>query len=160
MKLFKAFCKHLCPSETCPYKRELAKGIALPKPKEKEEATPPLPAPNKGVNESHDKVELGWSFDDVVKRAFLMLEKRYENMVTKDRHQSIQVRIEYDLDRTDKNEESWNPRKELYIFRYYDTGMSASERFKSTDNEETMREKWRELIHRIDYFDKDFRKEY
>jgi hypothetical protein len=89
-----------------------------------------------------------------------MLEKRYENMVTKDRHQSIQVRIEYDLDRTDKNEESWNPRKELYIFRYYDTGMSASERFKSTDNEETMREKWRELIHRINYFDKDFRKEY
>ena len=59
----------------------LSKEIALPKPREKEEATPPLPAPDRGVNESHDKVELGWSFDDVVKRAFLMLEKRYENKV-------------------------------------------------------------------------------
>ena len=30
MGLFKAFCKHLCPSETCPYKKELlAKEIWL-----------------------------------------------------------------------------------------------------------------------------------
>ena len=160
MGLFKAFCKHLCPSETCPYKKELlAKEIALPKPKEKEEATLPLPAPNKGVNESHDKVELGWSFDDVVKRAFLMLEKRYENMLTEN-HQSIQVRLEYNLNRTGKEERSWDSRKELYIFRYYDSGMSASEIFKSGDDEETMKEKWKELIHRIDYFDKDFREEY
>ena len=155
MGLLKAFCKHLCPSETCPYKQEL-----LGSKNSGQEPTPPqLPLPKKGVNESHDKVELGWSFDDVVKRAFLMLDKRYENMLTEN-HQSIQVRLEYNLNRTGKEERSWDSRKELYIFRYYDSGMSASEIFKSGDDEETMKEKWKELIHRIDYFDKDFREEY
>ena len=153
MGLLKAFCKHLCPSETCPYKQELLG-------QSKKEPTPPyLPPPKKGgINESHDKTELGWSFDDIVKRAFLMLDKRYENMLTEN-NQSISIKIEYNLDKDD-DESGWSSRKELQIYRYYDSGMSACEIFKSNDDEEDLEKRWKELVHKLNYFDNTYREEY
>ena len=156
MKLFRAFCKHLCPSESCPYKRELL-GINNALPAKKEEGK--VEVPDKGINESYNKKELGYTFDDIVKRAFLMLDKRYENMLTES-NQSIQVKLEYNLEEKYNDTRTWHSRKELWIYRYYDTNMSASETFRSRESEEELEKKWKELIFKLDYFDKKKVEEY
>ena len=87
-----------------------------------------------------------------------MLDKRYENMLTEN-NQSISIKIEYNLDKDD-NGSGWSSRKELQIYRYYDSGMSACEIFKSNDDEEDLEKRWKELVHKLNYFDNTYREEY
>ncbi len=153
--ILKLFCKHICPSKTCQHRKEL-RG-------EKEEVNTPAPVPvttplpppklSTGINESHNKVELGYTFEDIYKRSLLLLEKRYKTKMTEN-HQSVEVRFDIDLDKSD-DRRHWEYRKRIWIYRYYSSDMSTSEYFKSTETEEELETKWKNLMYKLNYFDND-----